>query len=192
MHYSKKGSVIGFFLFLAASSCTIFRPDLLSDLGQVDEVIMVEIEKESNLKFDIQTDSTVYRNDKPIFLKMSITNNADSAIFINKRFIVNSPEAPKESAIGEVYLIITSPAGDTLSFNAFVHVNYPSQNDYVKLGPGEEIVSAHKEDINRYYDLSKSGEYIITGYYYNFYKEGIKPTPWEGKIKSNTITILIQ
>lgn len=192
MHYSKKGSVIGFFLFLTVSSCTIFRPDLLSNLGQVDEVSMVEIEKESNLKFDIQTDSTVYRNDKPIFLKMRITNKGDSSIFINKCFILNTPEAPKESAIGEVYLIITSPAGDTLSFNAFVHVNYPSQNDYVTLSPGENIISAHKENINSFYDFGQNGEYKITGYYYNFYKEGIKPTPWEGKIESNTITILIQ
>lgn len=173
-------------------SCTMFRPDILSNIKPVERVNMIEVEKESNLQFDIQTDSTVYQNEKPIFLKTRITNKGDSLIFINKCFILNSPEAPKGSGIGEVYLIITSPAGDTLSFNAFVHVNYPDQNDYVKLGPGEGIISDHKEDINRYYDFSKSGEYIITGYYYNFYKEGIKPTPWEGKIKSNTITILIQ
>jgi hypothetical protein len=170
----------------------MFQPDLLSNIKPVERVNMIEVKKESNLQFDIQTDSTVYLNDKPIFLKMRITNKADSAIFINKRFIVNTPEAPKESAIGEVYLIITSPAGDTLSFNAFVHVSYPNQNDYVALGPGKNIVSAHKEDINSFYDFGQNGEYKITGYYYNFYKEGIKPAPWEGKIKSNTIKILIR
>ncbi|MCL4709489.1 hypothetical protein KJ068_30435 [bacterium] len=192
MHWLIKGSKVCIFLFLATSSCTIFRPELISNLPPIEEIGVVALERESNFSFEIHTDSTAFRNGAPIIIGMSITNNSDSAVLVNKRFLVNAPDIAKDTGSGEVYLIITSSTGDTLPFDAIAEVSYPVQADYAILFPGKKLASNHQENLSRYYNFHHKGEYCITGYYYNFYSEGIEPKPWQGKIESNTITILIE
>lgn len=184
--------ILWLFFFLIPSACINSTTKQTSELKPLARITMIPVENYTDLEFNIQADKVGYSKNAPIFLQMSITNTGKKTVFINKRFIINSPDQPKEAGTGEVYLTVTSPTGDTLSFNAFLEVGYPTNKDYIKLEPGKMIGNDNKQDINRLYDFSKNSEYKITAYYYNYFNKGITPQPWQGKIKSNTIVIQIQ
>jgi hypothetical protein len=183
--------VVGFMLTLALLGCLntgSYRiPD--EDVMTVNET---PISNESNLEFRIQVDDQLYNVHDKIFLKTSITNTGDSSIVINKRLLINSSTVSALAASGEVYLIITSPIGDTLRFRAFIDADYPGEDAFIELKPGDTTQSYAWQDINEYYDFGKKGKYYISAYYYNYFTKGTKLKPWQGKIKSNDLVIEIQ
>lgn len=184
--------ILGSCLLLVPLACTKSRTNRTSEVESLTMINMVPVENNTDLEFRIQADKVRYSKGEPIFLQMSIVNIGSKSVFINKRFIINSPHQPKEAGTGEVYLIVTSPTGDTLSFNAFLEVGYPTNNDYIKLEPKKMVRNDNKQDINEFYEFGENSEYKLTAYYYNYFNKGITPQPWQGKIKSNTIVIQIQ
>jgi len=141
------------------------------------------------LKFSVYFDKTEYKKTDPININFKLENKGKTDIYVNKRFYINSKDAPREQR--EVYLLVTSPSGEKLPCKISHETGLPKTDYFVLLKPGEEVSLERKRNIKYYFDFNTPGKYKIIAVYQNIYGKEIGIDAFKDKIESNPVTIEI-
>ena len=143
-------------------------------------------EKMNNLLFKVYCGREKYHLGEDIYVTFSIENRDTISLVVKKRLALNAEDTPESAR--EVFLNLTSPNGINLAFLGFIEVGYTTKESFALLEPGDIIYSADRYLLNRYYDISLTGEYRIDGTYENYSgPEFGYRNVWTGKAKSEPV-----
>jgi hypothetical protein len=99
----------------------------------------------------------------PVAVRMSLKNNGDSPVTVNRRFLVNHGATPPE--FREVTFAITMPDGDRAPFAWLLTVSFPDRDDFRRLRPGQSVSAT--ADLADLYFLRGPGRYTVRATYRN-------------------------
>lgn len=143
-----------------------------------------------DLELTISFDKAEYKTSDQISVDFILKNKGKEALYINKRFFLNSQES--DNRYREVYLSVISPSGEKLPCKVSTsEVGLPKTDYFVLLGPGEEVNLDRKRSIKYYFDFSAPGVYKIKAVYQNVYGEEIGIDAFKDKVESDTVKIKI-
>jgi len=145
-------------------------------------------ENTGKLIFRIEPDQKEYYPGAPIYLIFSLENVDTIPFFVNKRFMVGSPDS--SPFCREVYLYLYLPTSDSLPRQRILflrEVADPTRELFVPLWPGDKIHS-DKHLLNPYYEIDEVGKYKVVGVYENYWgpEFGFR-NAWMGKIESEPV-----
>lgn len=134
-------------------------------------------------------DKSQYKKSDQIYVEFKLKNNGEEAVYINKRFYLNSKTSKKSDR--EIYLSVISPQGIELSSKISQETGLPKTDDFILLEPGEETAPERKRGIKPYFDFLELGVYKITGVYQNTHGREIGLDVYKDRITSEPVTIEI-
>jgi hypothetical protein len=149
-------------------------------------------EYSEQLSLDLSLINDVFSSDDSLMATLVLKNETQNVLIVNKRMAPNGLLLIQDDApLGEVAFIIKDPDGKVLNFNARMHLVFPHDEDFVKLGPDKSI--AYSYDLFTYYETYKTfGEYTIQALYHNEAVVDGKSPVWVGKIFSNSVNFKVE
>ena len=142
-----------------------------------------------DLSFTISPDKSEYSKRDPINISFKLKNKGKKAVHVNRRFYINSEEA--EEGEREVYFTVTSPGGEKLPCKHKSDTGFPRTDNFILLGPGQEIKGERPKNIKHLFDFKQQGVYKVLATYKNSYGKEIGLDTFREKIDSEPIKIRI-
>ena len=134
-------------------------------------------------------DKDEYKTNEPIYINFKLKNTGDKAVYVNKRFYINSESSEPQDR--EVFLRIIGASGEKLPPKTGYDTGFPKTDYFVLLKPKEEVISERKKNLKAYFDLKTPGEYKVTAIYQNIYGQEIGLETFKEKITSKPVAIRI-
>ncbi len=125
----------------------------------------IEAESEPRVGFFLHFDKKEYKVDEPIKVSFRLKNKGSDAVYVNKRFYVNSKDSG--AAEKEVFFQVQGPSGKSLTEPRKYDTGLPKTDDFVLLGPGEEVSSERARNLKAYFQMKTPGVYTIEAVYHN-------------------------
>ncbi|MFQ5712250.1 MAG: Ig-like domain-containing protein, partial [Candidatus Geothermarchaeales archaeon] len=159
---------------------------------------------ETPLEMRIEAVKEEYPLDGPINILVTIRNIGSATVTLNQRMAVNREEAPEE--FRELAFHVVKPSGEKAKFKAFINIDFPSEEDFIKLEENSAIermvdITTHHYYYTKLYDMYEPDVYTLKATYSNqesgYYEWNgtawvkVELGAWRGKLESNTIEIKI-
>ncbi|HEY5600225.1 MAG TPA: hypothetical protein VIK48_05985, partial [Candidatus Manganitrophaceae bacterium] len=135
-----------------------------------------EFGREGNLEIFIRSDKPVYTFGEPVVLTLTLKNNTNESLFVNRRFNASN-DLRWEIFLDPDGFLTVRPGPD----------QKPSDNDYILLKPGEEIEKVFPNLAEIVQEKLRKGLYGLRITYFNRdQRKG--PRTWTGEIVSNRLS----
>lgn len=115
----------------------------------------------ANIVLSVRVEKTRFVVDETIVCTFMLTNSSAYPLWVNKRMVVNSVNAP--ACFRDMWIDIQNPRGQKLSYLARIRVGMPVFHHYVNLPPGNSVVRAF--ELSKYFDLTEPGLYAMIANY---------------------------
>lgn len=139
--------------------------------------------------FHLTLSKTEYKRTDPIEATLSLKHNGKKPVWINVRFYVNSPAQPPEER--EVWLEVTSPAGEPLSCTFSHPTGFPKSEYFQWLQGGQTATAEHPRDLRSYFTFEKPGRYTVVGVYENVFGGELGLPAFTGPVTSKPVALTI-
>lgn len=152
-------------------------------------ILAVGAAPKARVEFRISLDKDAYTRSEPIQATFRLANTGKTPVWVNTRFHLRSEQAPPEER--EVFLRVTSPAGEQLPCKFDYDVGFPRTDDFKLLKPGEEAAAESPRDLRSYFEFTESGTYTVVGTYQNAFGEELGLTAFPGPVTSRQTSITV-
>lgn len=144
----------------------------------------------SDVVFTVVLDKTEYAAEEPVNLTFVLKNKGKSPVYVNKRFYFGSEEAPRNQK--EVYVTITAPSGEKLSYKFPYETGYPKTDYFTLLEPGQEIKAEYPRNLRGNFEFKEEGTYTVTAVYQNTFGRELGLDVFQGKLTAGPLKFEIK
>lgn len=170
---------IQFIFFILILPITVFLAFSIFPASQAGEI----------LQLSMSFDKSEYKKTDPKYVNFNLKNKGENPIYVNKRFFINSEDAPEGQR--EIFLTATSPSGEKVRCNISYETGFPKIDYFVLLEPGGEVSTERNMNVSNYFDFKETGTYDLVAVYHNVYGDEIGIDAFKGKIASKPVKIKI-
>jgi len=146
--------------------------------------------KAANLKFSILLDKSEYKGQEPINVTFKLENKGKEAVWVNKRFHLNSENVANVHR-GEVVLNVTSPSGKEVPCKFSYETGFPKSDYFELLEPAKVVVSEYPRNLRGYFDFNEPGVYKVVGVYQNIFGKEIGLDVFGEKLTSEPVYLKV-
>lgn len=181
-------SVITIFLLFG-----ILMPTTISGCSRIASGIS-NYSDNNDLKFDLSLNQNSYEKGERIRVTLTLTNNSNMRILVNKRMAINFPSKDREV---DLYLFTINDSGEKKqkpffgSQQIIMIVPTLQPSDYYWLDPNESVQQIFS-NIGFYYDELAPGNYSIQAVYQNQTDPENGEIAWKGELKSEEFLFTIE